>query len=229
MRTQSRTRGQARRRSRYTAAVNFLSHAVLAAARHDDAAYVLGSMLPDFASMAGLRIRHIEHHELARGVEFHHAGDDAFHGAPIFLDMMGDARDELEDDGVSMGAAMAVSHVGLELLLDGWLVAREGASTYRRALAHAHRLGHHVQWSDEEGEHRWQGLCTRLAEAPVPEGYVDADFVTERLERILARRPRLALQGDELDAVRQWTRRAKPRLWSRASELFEQVETRLER
>jgi len=207
--------------------VNFLSHAVLAEKRSNDPAYVLGSMLPDFASMAGLRIASVEDPQVSKGVDFHHAGDDAFHGAPLFLEMMGDARDTLETSGLDMGPAMAVSHVGLELLLDGWLVTREGAGAYRRAMLHAHKHGATVRWTRTRGQEQWQKICTRLRDAPIPERYVEPKFITERLQRMLAHRPRLALREENLNAVHAWTLATKPQLWERASELFDQVESRL--
>jgi acyl carrier protein phosphodiesterase len=211
----------------YTARVNFLAHAVFAERRSSSPAYVLGSMLPDFATMAGLRIASIEHGELREGVDFHHAGDDAFHGAPIFLEMMSDARDQLEELGVSLGPAMAVSHVGIELLLDGWLVENHGAASYRDAMRGAEPLADAVTWTRSEGRQRWRRLRSRLVEAPVPEAYTDCDFVADRLERILSHRPRLALDEGEAEQVHVWAQGARVEVWKRAESLLAQVESRL--
>ncbi|MEZ6188946.1 MAG: hypothetical protein R3F62_28570 [Planctomycetota bacterium] len=48
--------------------MNFFGHAVLALARRDDAAFVVGSMAPDFATMSGVRLaREVAHPSWRRG------------------------------------------------------------------------------------------------------------------------------------------------------------------
>lgn len=207
--------------------MNFLAHAVFAARRRASTPYVLGSMLPDLAGVAGLRIVAITAGELREGVDFHHASDEAFHGAPTFLELMSDGRDELEAHGVALGAAMAASHVGLELLLDGWLAEATGTRPYRQAMNEASELTGDVQWNHADGGRRFSVMCSHLIAAPIPEGYVEPDFVAERLERILARRPRLAFRADEGAEVRAWLARMKPRLWARAEPLLAEVSERL--
>jgi hypothetical protein len=68
---------------------------------------------------------------------------------------------------------------------------------------------------------------SRLADAPFPEGYVDPDFVAERLRRILAPRPRLALDDAAFETVREWTRTARSHAPELAPELMEQVRSGL--
>ena len=111
--------------------MNFVGHAVVAAATDDDAAVLFGSMLPDFATMISARLGDIRHEAVARGVELHHATDDAFHGAPIFVELMGEARDELEAAGVSLGPSLAVGHVGVEQLEDPLLGLRPAEAPER--------------------------------------------------------------------------------------------------
>ncbi|HBP23029.1 MAG TPA: hypothetical protein DEA08_35305, partial [Planctomycetes bacterium] len=177
--------------------MNFFAHAVLALRRREDPAWVLGSMAPDFASMAGLRLARGEGEPagaLGEGIAFHHRSDDAFHGAPRFLELMKSARVDLRERGVGLGAALAISHVGVELLLDGWLVEQGGVpEPYREAVASAEARAEALSFQgDEEAARRqWRSACARLAQAPLPEGYTDPRFVAERLVRILARRPRL--------------------------------------
>lgn len=212
--------------------MNFFSHAVVAARRSDDPRWILGSMLPDFVSMAGLRLESVTGDApLERGVAFHHTCDDAFHGAPIFVDLMELAREELELDGLDSGPAMAIGHVGVELLLDGYLVEQRGVTVgYRAAIeeaAHVDVLLRFVGLEPEQGGARWRDMAERLANAPVPQRYTEPAFVADRLVRILSSRPRLAVPFGREPLVHDWARRAAPEVSRRAPALFEQVESRL--
>lgn len=210
--------------------MNFFGHATIALEERgsDDAGrYVLGSMLPDFASMARLRMAGVDDPEIEAGVALHHRTDDAFHGAPTFVALMGDAQDELEEAGLGHGSAMAVAHVGVELLLDGELVVRAGVpASYHDALATAKAP---IRWRQADGEARWEYLRTRLQTAPLPDGYRDPTFVAERLVRILAGRPRLALAPAGIEAVFAWSRRARAPVADAADDLLDEVRARLRR
>ena len=212
--------------------MNFFSHAVLAARRSEDPSWVLGSMLPDFVGMAGLRLAEVVGAPaLERGVAFHHASDDAFHGAPLFIELMEDAREVLEREGLDSGPAMAIGHVGVELLLDGILVARQGvAPSFRAALEQAPSASASLRFAGpapDLAETRWRQLCERLAAAPLPERYTEPAFVADRLIFILARRPRLAVPPRDHWLVFDWAERALARVSASADALFEQVEVRL--
>lgn len=212
--------------------MNFFSHAVVAARRSEDPRWILGSMLPDFVSMAGLRLESVHGDApLERGVAFHHRCDDAFHGAPLFVDLMEQAREELEAEGLDSGPAMAIGHVGVELLLDGHLVEQHGISaTYRYAMREAADVAvllRFVGLTPEQGEARWRKLCERLVHAPVPERYTEPAFVADRLIYILSTRPRLAVPFGREPLVFEWARRAAPQVAAQAEALFEQVEARL--
>jgi hypothetical protein len=61
----------------------------------------------------------------------------------------------------------------------------------------------------------------RLADAPIPVGYRDPEFVLTRLQRILAPRPRLALQAHELEPVRAWLEHAHARVAGDAHAIVE--------
>jgi hypothetical protein len=217
--------------------VNFFAHALIAARRREDPAWILGSMVPDLASMAGLRLHTVSNpgrlgQLLAEGVDFHHRSDDAFHGAPIFVELMDSAHAELESRGLGGGPAMAIGHVGVELLLDGCLVTRHGVpASYRDAMALASAAGEDLNWRDATHEHpqRWQAMCKRLIHAPVPEGYADPQFVADRLVQILSRRPMLAVEPGNEPLVFEWAKRWIPKVAARERELLEQVEDRLGR
>ena len=212
--------------------MNFFSHAVVASSRSEDARYILGSMLPDFVSMAGLRLERVSGDApLERGVAFHHTCDDAFHGAPLFVDLMETAREELEAEGLDSGPSMAIGHVGVELLLDGYLVEQHGVIRgYREAVeeaAHVDVLLRFVGLDEAQGSARWRHMAARLAEAPVPEGYTRPAFVADRLVRILSSRPRLAVPFGREPLVHAWAARAKPKIYAAGAAMFAQVEQRL--
>ncbi len=221
--------------------MNFFAHALIAARRREEPAWILGSMLPDLASMAGLRLTGVAvpgrfSPLLGEGVDFHHTCDDAFHGAPIFVELMDSAHAELEARGLGSGPAMAIGHVGVELLLDGCLVTRHGVPVYyREAMELASVASDDLHWhpgtSGAAHEHpqRWQALCKRLRGAPVPEGYADPSFVADRLIQILARRPMLAVEPGNEPEVHAWAKRWVAKVAARELALLDQVEDRLAR
>jgi len=214
--------------------VNFFGHAVLAG-RHpdgerDDPRFVLGSMLPDFCSMARLRVERVADPVVDRGIAFHHVTDDAFHGAPTFVRLMHDAQEELENCGVAYGPALAVGHVGVELLLDGWLATRHpagasAAAQFRDALRVDAGT---IDWRDgEASELRWRTLRERLVASPLPAAYAQPAFVAERMVQILRHRPRLALDEHGAREVARWAPRAGERVSEAAPTLMAEVTARL--
>lgn len=194
--------------------MNYVGHAMAATWVEDDPGFVLGSMLPDLASMCGARLREAEPRALAEGVAFHHRTDALFHGLPAFVSTCAAAREELEADGVERGVAMAAAHVGIELLLDGvWLDEPAVDRAYLAAIAHTERVPDEaLTWRRPEHASRFAGLCERLRAWGSPTGYRDPEEVGRRLVRILSRRPRLTPRpGDEARLIR-WARRARPQL-----------------
>lgn len=206
--------------------VNFFGHCIVARWQPVDASFVLGAMLPDFASMARTRVPKAHNPVVAAGIEHHHATDKAFHGAPTFLELMYDEQDVLEAQGLSYGSAMAVAHVGVELMLDGWLVDQHGEDpVYRKALQVE---DHGLVWAEPEVEPRWEMLRSKLLESPLPSAYRDDRFVSSRMVRILEHRPRLALDEAEARHVDDWVAGARKRVHARASELMAELAQRLE-
>jgi len=186
--------------------LNFFGHAVMAMFESDGSRFVLGAMLPDLGSMAGARIERVNDDEVAAGVAHHHRIDHAFHACAPFVGLCSSALETLEARGVSRAAARAVGHVGSELLLDGAMSAREDAvQVYARTLRDAidQRAADRVAL---RGDARidLHALLAQLADSPLPGAYRDPAFVCSRLQRILARRPRLALQPHEHEPVQQW-------------------------
>ncbi len=190
---------------------------------------MVGAMLPDFAGMVGVRVDGTANHEtLQQGITLHHRTDDAFHGAPVFVELCKDAVNALTTEGVSRGSARAVGHVGSELLLDGWLASDDDArDVYRAALAAGTALLPHVSLRGDDAQGRFEYLLSRLSNAPIPERYAEADFVTERLAFILASRPRLALTPRDTQAVRHYLRHAQTKIHAVAPSLIEHVRAAL--
>jgi hypothetical protein len=216
--------------------MNFFGHAVIA--RRKEAAlgfvraeFVLGAMLPDFASMLRVRPPEVLSEILADGVRFHHATDDAFHGAESFLEFSHQASSFLLAHGLSRGSARAVAHVGVELVLDGALAHESAANeAYLSAVdvALTKSVASHIQWQSSEYEARFQHLCHSLRSRGAARTDTSAELVAERLRNILANRPRLALDDAGQSVVRDWVVTARPLIVSRAPLLVLEVERRLE-
>jgi hypothetical protein len=217
--------------------VNFFGHACLAADTRPDAAFVFGAMLPDLAGMAGLRISEVAHADADAGRRFHYATDAAFHRAAGFSSLCSDATRALTAAGLRRGPARAIGHVGVELLLDGWLASERGVpALYGEALALGPALAPSIVFRVGRGVAPLLELCGRIAPAPLlelceriaaaphpPEDWCAPERLTSRLARILGRRPLLALLAGELPAVCGWAARARPDVAAAAPALLEEV------
>lgn len=211
--------------------VNFLGHATVALWHRSEPAFVLGSMLPDFASMVRTRIRAVHHRDVADGVELHHRTDSVFHVTPTFVGLCSEVGDTLMDRGLQRGPARAVAHVGTELLLDGWLL-EDG--TLRRAYVGALRalferaLDRPIEWRARDGRTRLRELCERLLRWGVPEGYREPSFVADRLALVLSRRPLLALDEPSRRVVAEELPEVQRRVVARAPRLMQELRDGLE-
>jgi hypothetical protein len=168
-------------------------------------------MLPDLASMSGLRIANVAHAETDSGRRFHYTTDAAFHRAEPFQSLCLAATRALSDAGLRRGPARAIGHVGIELLLDGWLASEQGVpALYAEALALTPALSPAIVFQRDADAAPLVELCGRIAAAPLaPDAWCEPERLAARLVRILARRPPLALQASELPAVRAWVASAR--------------------
>jgi hypothetical protein len=190
-----------------TTDVNVLGHAYVAErARPGDHAHTLGAVLPDLASIAGVRLvpgagssAPAVSPAIADGIACHHAADATFHSLALFRTGVAAMRRELLDAGLPTGPARAVAHVGYELLLDGTLVGTATERAYRRALTIGTTAtdviapSHRARWSafvDGVSGHVHRRL-----------GYDDVEWVADRLVAILRHRPRLRLDPAKVPAV----------------------------
>jgi hypothetical protein len=210
--------------------MNFFAHQAVAARTSDQPRFLLGAMLPDLASMIGTRILRVDDAELELGIAHHHQADAAFHGASIFSELCASAVHELCSHGVGRGTARAVGHVGVELLLDGFLSHDLAArDRYTRALTLFVQddLGARLALRHDDDRARLALGLLRLRAAPIPEGYRDPEFVVERLEHILSRRPRLAMAERDRPHVLRWTQATHRDLAGRYPALLAEVESGL--
>ena len=215
--------------------MNFFGHALIAQRNEATrgavrAEFVLGSMLPDFASMLRTRLPSTTDAAIQAGLRFHHVTDDAFHGSRAFLEFSGQASSFLSGHGLSRGSARAVAHVGVELLLDAALVDDRANEAYLSAIecALTLRVSDHIHWLDTDAKIRFTHLCHSLAKRGAVRADTSADLIAERLRYILADRPRLALDDEGQSVVRGWAMIARPAIVSGAQELLREVESRLE-
>jgi hypothetical protein len=206
--------------------MNFFGHAVVACQYETTPRFVLGAMLPDFASMIRARMGPVHDGPLARGVALHHRTDQAFHTAATFVELCDQAHCELESRGVGRGPARAVAHIGTELLLDGEMLSDPAARhRYVEALGEMPRI--ELQWRSAEGPARLERLHARLTAWGIPDDLAVPQQVLERLQRALQGRPRLQLQPRDRRILEAWmphwqqhVRRHRTRLWS---ELWESL------
>jgi hypothetical protein len=179
--------------------MNFLAHAAVAVRIDDDAAFVLGAVLPDLLPMAGLPARFghafvLVDERVTRtqaGWALHHRVDEVFHALPAFRSGVQALRADLRETSLGTGPRRAVAHVGWELLLDDALADDATTVTpFRAALT----LGRDRQ------DAPWPALVDRLL-AVHPHGPSTTRAVVERVHRAVARRPRLAFGEEHLDAI----------------------------
>lgn len=216
--------------------MNFFGHALIAQRNEATrgptrAEFVLGAMLPDFASMLRARPPFSTHAALSAGVSFHHRTDDAFHGSDSFLGFSREASRYLSERGVSRGTARAVAHVGVELLLDAAFARETGANeAYLSAIACALTEQVHglIHWQTRDAGERFQHLCLNLQQRGRFRDDPESELVAQRLQRILVDRPRLAMDDHGLSVVRDWVESARSQIIIGAPQLLREVEQRLQ-
>jgi hypothetical protein len=168
-------------------------------------------MLPDLAAIARVRIARPTG-ELGEGVAFHHACDDVFHESAWFRDTNRSLRDALVDAGVDSGPARACSHAGVEMLLDGRLVADDTIDVSARVVldavrAGAPRLG---PLAPDDLRDVWVERLQMIGGSLDPGRYRDARFVAERLHRMTTGRRRIELHAEQVDTVTATLREFQP-------------------
>jgi hypothetical protein len=184
--------------------MNFFGHAVVAAAISPQPEVALGAMVPDFFAMTGRPCTASADGALGRGIALHHATDHHFHGHVIFTDLQRRSFAFLEARGVDRGPARAVAHFGVELLLDVGLAAEPDArSGYLGALAASPLDVVLVGCTDSERSNV-EAVRLRLLAFGVDLHEAADTLLAERIIRVLARRPRLALAHNDAMPLAEW-------------------------
>lgn len=211
--------------------MNFFGHAMVATWQSTRPGFVLGAMLPDFATMIGARVPLVSHADLRSGILFHHDTDRVFHDAPTFRALQAEARSALRERGLPRPSTLAVGHIGVEILLDSALADdARGRALYLEALreGHPNRLGAHVEWKEDEHRDGYARLVAVLADRGIPNGGGDAAMVAWRIARALSSRPRLRLDADGERIVRDWAENAASAVALKAPALIREVREGLE-
>lgn len=179
--------------------MNFYSHLAIASLFSGDVAVAFGAMLPDFASMLGVRQPLTLDARIERGCELHHATDRIFHEHPLFRQACSVEAAVLRKRDFARGTARAVAHVGLEIFLDDALWEDETArALYAEVLAFAtpHELSQSIDWKSPDHAQNFEQLRQRLALTCSRATPSTAPTIAERVFRTLLRRPRLAVRAD---------------------------------
>lgn len=184
--------------------MNVLGHTHVAdRLRPEDAAHALGAVLPDLATIAGVRLQTplpaMAQTAIADGIACHHATDATFHSLAPFHIGTAALRRDLLVAGLPTGPARAVAHAGYELLLDGTLIGSPTEQAYRRALAMASSATDAIAPAHRV---RWRAFVDRItANARHALRYDDVEWVADRLVAILDHRPRLRLDAAHVPAM----------------------------
>jgi hypothetical protein len=153
----------------------------------------------------------VTHDEVDRGMAFHHETDRVFHDSATFRTLQADARKTLRSLGLPRPSALAVAHIGVEILLDTSLAKDMGArEIYGSALVAGRQdmLGGHIEWTDVVVRDRFQKLRAILETRGVPSSASDASTVAWRVARALESRPRFKLDPDGERIVHTWAEQA---------------------
>lgn len=189
----------------------------------------LGAALPDLGAIGRFRLLgDTVDPDVTAGIALHHATDDAFHRHPTFTEVMARLRIDLASDGVERGPARAVAHVGPELLIDGFLLEDQQLGTgVEAAFAEIAQLGPALGSLVESSGDDWLRHLAKVQTWGLPTDYGDPHAVAGRLHRILARRPRLRLDGDHLDAIGSRLATEQPTLNNAIPALIDDLECSL--
>ncbi len=209
--------------------MNLVGHVAVALDPESDSsvpstAFLVGCMLPDLAAIARVRLARPEG-EVGRGVEFHHACDAVFHESEWFRRANGELRDSLVGAGVDSGAARACSHAGVEMLLDGGLVANPAVESAAQVTLDAVGSGAPdlAGLAPDDARALWVERLHLIGASLAPARYADARFVAERLHRMTAGRRRIELRAEYVDVVAEALVEVQPAIAARVPEVVHTV------
>lgn len=210
--------------------MNVFAHVAVASRAMGDAEtderFLLGAALSDLATYGRFRLLgETPDPAISAGMAFHHRSDDAFHQHPWFRQRNRWASEVLEQGGLGRGAARACAHVGVELLLDGALhplpIDRE---RFGRVLASTSRMRPQlIPLVDPARQGAWSQHLEDLAGVRGLPPYDDPEAVAERLQRICARRPRLAFPQPAVAEVASVLGELRPSIQATGEALIDEL------
>jgi hypothetical protein len=194
--------------------VNLVGHVAVALPGAEPAPsteFLVGCMLPDLAAIARVRLSRPTG-PLGDGVAFHHASDAAFHESDWFRSRNVELRDALLASGVDHGPARACAHAGVEMVLDGALMADPDVATHARATLVAVDTGADAlePLAAPEARAVWTERLHLIGSSLDPGRYSDPQFVAERLQRMTSGRRRIELRIEQVDTVADTLARFQP-------------------
>jgi hypothetical protein len=205
-----------------TGNLNYFGHLVVARWRSGEVAFHLGAMLPDFCGMVRQPLPRGLPAKVAEGVAFHHRTDEVFHRCPAFRSLCTQSTARLQQLGLERGPARAAAHVGLELLLDGQMVADVAhCHSYLQALALPQQSAAVLGRPQDPSE--LLTLVERLLERGVRAEHFHPEGIAFRLERALSRRRRLALREADREPLCRWAQEATAPLASVTAEILAEI------
>jgi hypothetical protein len=207
--------------------VNLVGHVAVALREREPdppTLFLVGCMLPDLAAIARVRLDRPDG-ELGRGVAFHHACDESFHGSEWFRARNHELRDTLFDAGVERGAARACSHAGVEMLLDGALVAqpRVEESATRTLGAVDRDAAELANLAPSESRNVLRERLQLIGRSLDPRRYAEPRFVAERLQRMTSGRHRIELRAEHVGVVTTALAAMQPSIAITAPEILHHV------
>ncbi len=214
--------------------MTFVAHALVAtwwsASPTGDPAFVLGAMLPDLCSMLGVRVPPIAQSSLGLGVRLHYRTDRVFHAAPSFREQVALGRRRLCELGLRPGRARAAAHVGVELLLDGFVAQKPGvlgsvAAALGVGIAHHSRW---LRWPDAAVGEGFRDLATVLLSRDLAGQDGTPRAVAFRVVRAFRHRPLLRLDAGGQALVARWAEEAQSRVGLASDRLLGEVSRGLE-
>jgi hypothetical protein len=213
--------------------VNFVAHIAIGlevSGNDADSELLVGTALPDFAAMARLRLVPVDG-IVGTGIRLHHLTDGVFHRHEWFLDLERDMHTALVADGMPRGGALACSHVGVELVLDGALLhepwtADAVADVYAAIGDPTDEVVAAVEPARRE---QWRRHLSGVALHLDPFAYCDPSVVAERLHRITSSRPRLAFDDEHIGTLARHLARVQPEIAAAAGTVIQQVAGTLRR
>ena len=186
--------------------------------------FLVGCMLPDLAAIARVRVTRPTG-DLGGGVVYHHACDGVFHESEWFRTTNRAVRDALVDVGIASGPARACSHAGVEMLLDGRLVADVTIDAHARAVLDAvcTDASALAPLAPEDQREVWVERLQMIGSSLDPARYGDARFVAERLQHMTSGRRRIELPIEQVDTVAATLREFQSDIGDVAPEVVELV------